>query len=134
MERIRREKNRAEEEAIIRRMQKELEDALARQWKLAQEQLALAVKQAEDRLRALLELEFLEEKQRFAQELLAKKEVRSGSGSHSRSLFSPLQAEYAEREAKALQKLRDELNKEHAQDIEAINERHANEVTELNNK
>ncbi|CAF0788135.1 unnamed protein product [Adineta ricciae] len=116
-ERLRREKNRAEEEALIQRMRKECEEALARQWKLANEQLAIAIKQAEDRLRSLLELEFLEEKKRFAQELIAKKD-----------------AEYAERELKALENLRAQLTKEHTQDIEAINQRHAEQVADLNNK
>ncbi|UJR37706.1 hypothetical protein I4U23_030401 [Adineta vaga] len=116
-ERLRREKNRAEEEALIKRLRAECEEALARQWKLANEQLAIAVKQAEDRLRSLLALEFLEEKKRFAQELIAKKD-----------------AEYAERELKALEKLRGELTKEHMQNIDIINQRHAEEITELNNK
>ncbi|CAF0729498.1 unnamed protein product [Adineta steineri] len=117
LERIREAKTRAEIEALIKRMREEAEQALARQWKLAQEQLALAVKQAEDRLRSILELEFLEEKERFARELIAKKD-----------------AEYAERELKALEKLRNELTKEHDQNVETIRQRHAEEVTELKNK
>lgn len=39
MERMRLERNRADEEALIRRMKDECNQALARQWKLAQEQM-----------------------------------------------------------------------------------------------
>ncbi len=42
--------------------------------------------------------------------------------------------EYAQRESKALEKMENELTKEHAQDIEVINERHTREIAALNNK
>jgi hypothetical protein len=41
MERTRHENNRADEDALIQRMKDECNQALARQWKLAQEQLVL---------------------------------------------------------------------------------------------
>ncbi|CAF1255563.1 unnamed protein product [Rotaria sordida] len=117
MERTRRERNQVEEQALIRRMKDECDQALARQWKHANEQLSLAVKQGEDRLRVLLELKYLEEKEQFAQELIAKKD-----------------AEYAEQELKAVEKVKVELTKEHNQDIKIIKERHSQEIAELKNK
>jgi len=44
MEQIRREKNRAEEQELIRRMKDECDQALAKQWKIANEQLSLVIK------------------------------------------------------------------------------------------
>ena len=41
MERLRRDRNRTDEDKLIRRMKDECNQALARQWKLAQEQMNL---------------------------------------------------------------------------------------------
>jgi hypothetical protein len=43
MERTRQERNREEEQVLIRRMKDECDQALARQWKLANEQLSLVM-------------------------------------------------------------------------------------------
>jgi hypothetical protein len=73
-------------------MKDECDQALAKQWKIANEQLSFvrksgdylaidfyrfiqAVKQAEDRLRASLELTHHDEKERLIQELIEKKNV-----------------------------------------------------------
>ncbi|CAF2033478.1 unnamed protein product [Rotaria magnacalcarata] len=117
MERLRRKKSQDDEQVIIRRMKDECDQALARQWKLANEQINLAVKQAEDRLRALLELKYLEDKENFAQEFGAKKD-----------------AEYAEQEMKTIEKVTAELRKEHDRDIKIINKRHSQEIDELKKK
>ncbi|CAF3440846.1 unnamed protein product [Rotaria sp. Silwood1] len=117
MERTRQERNQVDEQVLIRRMKDECDQSLARQWKHANEQLSLAVKQAEDRLRASLELKHLEEQEKFAHELIAKKD-----------------AEYAEQELKVVEKVKAELRKEHDQDIKIINERHSQEIAELKNK
>ena len=47
MERTRRERNKADEETLIRRLKDECNQALARQWKLAHEQMALVKKERE---------------------------------------------------------------------------------------
>lgn len=44
MEQTRRERSRDEEQAIIRRMKDECDQALAKQWKIANEQLTLVIR------------------------------------------------------------------------------------------
>lgn len=104
MERTRRERNQADEETLIRRMKDECNQALARQWKLAHEQMTLvkketvfsnlfpsslqAVKQAEEQLSQLLELKYRADKERYAQELSAQKEVRCSARLDHRTLFA----------------------------------------------
>lgn len=62
-------------------------------------------------------MKYLEERKQFAKELIEKKE-----------------AEYAQRESNALAKLKVQLNREHDQNMQIVNEKHAREVEELTNK
>ena len=92
------------------------------------------MKQAEDRLRALLEVNYREERKKFGQELSAKKEVRDDKRVSENNVLYHEQVEFAERERKALDRLTVKLNDEHTADVAKIDERHQRELDELHSK
>ena len=92
------------------------------------------MKQAEDRLRAMLEVTYAAERKKFGQELLAKREVRDDECVPKRHAFYLEQVEYGERERKALDRLTVKLTDEHTDDVAKIHEHHQRELEELHSK